>query len=156
MDKDWMFIAAIFPMIYFHLMHLNVLTNMRLKFAQAAPCCCIWFWKPINILICKFDKFRTICRKICVDQCFKLNTILKWILYYIVFYMYITRLQSYMSIIDKYDSEMNWQKLALMRISIDNITWYVWVFILHHWIFIACRIALFFFIQLFCCGCQCI
>ena len=43
-----------------------------------------------------------------------------------------------------------------MKISIENIKWYVLVFILHHWIFIAARIALFLFIQIFCCGCQCI
>ena len=97
---DYVFTGAIFFMSYFHLMHLNVLTNIRLKLAQVAPCFCFCFWRPINWLICKFNQS---CRKICVDQCFKIHTILKWIPYYVVFIMFNLRLQNYIEIIESYD-----------------------------------------------------
>lgn len=42
-----------------------------------------------------------------------------------------------------------------MRISIDNISEYILLFCINPAIFIGCRIAMFFFIQVFCCGCQC-
>ena len=143
-------------MSYFHLLHLNVLTNIRLKLATVAPCFCFCFWRPVNWLICKFEKFEGACRKICVDQCFKVHTVAKWIPYYIVFFLFRKRLIEYIEIIELYDTNLNWQKLALMKISVENVKWYLLVFVLHHWIFIGCRIALFLFIQIFCCGCQCI
>lgn len=73
-----------------------------------------------------------------------------------MFFLFRKRLIDYIEIIEEYDTNVNWQKLALMKISVENVKWYLIVFVLHHWIFIGCRIALFLFIQIFCCGCQCI
>lgn len=107
-NTDWYFSAAILLMCYFHVMHINVLTNIRLKLVKTAPSCCICFWYPVNWLICKFDRFENGCRKICNDQCFKIHTIAKWIPYYIVFIIFNLRLQDYFDIIDTYDTELNW------------------------------------------------
>ena len=149
---DILFTVAMFLCLYFHLMHINLLTNIRMAIYTHIGCCFVCCWHPVNVLICKFDRYFS-CRKICADQCFKANTIIKWILLGAVLFFCHIRVGNYAALINMYDQDVNWQKTPLMMIMIDNIQVNLILFGVQHFIFIGVRFALFIFIQLFCCGC---
>ena len=69
-----------------HTVHNNFLTNLRISLSQSKANA-IFCWKPINYCICKFgtgDEMNGL-QFICRDRCCKVPTVLKTIVYWVVF-----------------------------------------------------------------------
>ena len=67
--------------MFLHIMHINVLVNLRLQLQRSSVLFSIC-WKPINWIICKFgqpdEKFKGV-QFLCRDRCITSITLIKYV-----------------------------------------------------------------------------
>lgn len=150
-DDGLIYLLACIAIAWFHFFHHNLLVNLRVSCYSNYGCTVCW--KPINFLICKLGYGDQLlgCQYCWRDQCFKPVTVIKTLVL-AAYFGYVVYLLEQVN-----ESMLAGEKQfdeAPLKIQVLQLT--LVAFAGQHALFIFGRIALFLFIQIFCCGCPCI
>ena len=60
-------LCCLFLFMFYHILHQNICSNCRLA-ARTKTSVCYPCWGPLNVLLCKFQKFTGV-QRMCRDKC---------------------------------------------------------------------------------------
>jgi len=140
--------------ICFHILHNNLICNLRLSFYLSYPTIGWIFWTPVNILICKCGRgdegkcqlkrgegccgCQTICRDRCVTSATIAKTILLFVYSFFAFYV----LTAYADTVDLHGGE-DFIRASILSHKARKISLLCIYFGFQHLIFFCAKICIF-------------